>query len=147
MFAILGCGCHRECPEEDAKNEDDEMSEITDLPNKLLKFSITNGADEAEIFAVKEKRISIQNTGEAVNTNTNVIAGIGIRVAIGQRWGFTSSSSFNRQNAETEVLEAIKIAKVRDTDPDFQGFPAGGSIPSIKVDMNEFKNIQIEDNS
>ena len=121
------------------------MSELIDLTERLLKFSLANGADEAEIFGVKEKRISIHQTGETVNANTNVTAGIGIRVALGKKWGFTSSSSLDLKNAETEVKEVIKIAKLREIDPDFYGFPSSGSIPSFRTDLKEIRNIQIEE--
>ncbi len=124
------------------------MSDYEQLPNiteKLVRYGLANGAEQTEIFCVKEKRISISHDGEAIDTNSSVTAGIGVRVAIGKKWAFTSSSSLDLQNAETEILEAIRIAKIREDDPDFSGFPLEGHIPAFKPRLDDLKNIQVEE--
>ena len=48
------------------------MSDYEQLPNiteKLVRYGLANGAEETEIFCVKEKRISISHDGEAIDTS------------------------------------------------------------------------------
>ncbi|MHA1973927.1 MAG: TldD/PmbA family protein [Candidatus Hodarchaeales archaeon] len=121
-----------------------ENLQLSDVTKKLLDFSLQSGADGGEIFAVKEKRLGISHNGETIKTTSKIVVGIGIRISIGKKWGFTSSASLDLENAKNEVLEAIKIAKIRDEDPDFRGFPSPGKIPSFDQSNNGMKNPDIE---
>ncbi len=123
-----------------------DINEIGDICNRLVDFGLKNGADQAEIFAINEKTLSVQQNGESMAVNSNVTAGLGIRMAIGKRWGFTSSSSLDIKNAESEVKEAIKIAKIRDEDDNFFGFPPPKLFSSeYKFTSTKLKNLAIEE--
>ncbi len=121
-----------------------DTNNLSRITEKLVQYGLANGADETEIFGVNEKRTSISHNGESVVTNSNVTAGLGIRVAIGKKWAFTSSSSLDLTSAQTEINEAIKIARIREEDPDFAGFPIGGNIAPFKPDLKDLNNIQID---
>ncbi|MFX0085191.1 MAG: TldD/PmbA family protein [Candidatus Hodarchaeota archaeon] len=121
-------------------------SDLNDLTERLVKFSMLKGASQAEIFAVNEKKLLVKHKGESLDINSNINAGFGIRVAFGKKWSFTSSSSLDEKSAKIEIEEAIKIAKARDEDPDFFGFPASQKAPMIKnLASKELKYLQIDE--
>ncbi|MFW9993143.1 MAG: TldD/PmbA family protein [Candidatus Odinarchaeota archaeon] len=122
------------------------MSDLNSINEVLVKYGLSRGADQIEIFTVNERKVSIQQHGERTGFNSSIVAGIGIRAAISKKWGFTCSSSLDLNNAKTEIDQAIKIAKISEDDPDFAGFPSQPSLPAIPELVNQkLKNIQIEE--
>lgn len=98
------------------------MNDIFDLAYKALELTEKAGADEAEIFCVKGRSISIDVQRDVIDlAKESLISGIGIRAIVNGAVGFSSTNDVER--IEEAALLAVKSAKVRGSDPQWSGLP------------------------
>lgn len=98
------------------------MNDIFEIAHKALLLTINAGADEAEIFCVKGRSISIDVHRDVVDlAKESRASGIGIRAIVNGAVGFSSSNDAERIR-EACVL-AVKSARVRGSDPLWSGLP------------------------
>jgi PmbA protein len=97
---------------------------IYDLGLLALREAIRRGADEAEVYIVKTKSIeaTIQNN-KLSGASTIRDGGIGLRVAIGKKIGFSATNKLESLILTSIADKAVSIAKASREDPDWKGFP------------------------
>nr|MDO8099556.1 TldD/PmbA family protein [Candidatus Njordarchaeota archaeon] len=86
------------------------------------------GATQAEVFTLCStiSTCSVEKL-EVKSAQRKVQAGIGIRVALGKRIGFSCTSSLSEQSIKETIEKALKIALAREEDPRFKSFPIKSS--------------------
>ncbi|HID19538.1 MAG TPA: TldD/PmbA family protein [Methanophagales archaeon] len=95
-----------------------------DLMHKALKKALES-CDLVEIYGERGDVLSIDLEREEVKKVKHVKStGIGVRVVISNKIGFSSTTALESEAIETCVAHAIKQARVSDQDPYFSGFPA-----------------------
>lgn len=98
------------------------MNDIFKLAHRALSFTTKAGADEAEIFCVKGRSISIDVHRDVIDlAKESRASGIGIRAIVNGAVGFSSSNDVER--IEEACILAVKSAKVRGSDPMWSGLP------------------------
>ncbi len=97
---------------------------IYDLGLLALREAIRRGADEAEAYIVKTKSIeaTIQNN-KLSEASTIRDGGIGLRIAIGKKIGFSATNKLESSILMSIADKAVSIAKASRDDPDWRGFP------------------------
>ncbi len=106
------------------------MTDIFDTAYKALDFAKKAGADEAEIFCIKGRSISIDvHRDELDLAKESLLWGIGIRAIVNGAVGFSSTNDPLR--TEEASLLAVKSAKVRNLDPLWSGLPEKNSLPVV----------------
>ncbi len=83
---------------------------------KAVALAEKLGAGEAEAYVTSttERAVEFHDTIEVGRTSH--ATGIGVRLIIGKRIGFSSSSSIERKGLESTVRAALSIAKASDPD-------------------------------
>jgi PmbA protein len=85
--------------------------EYTDLALRCSSDAAAAGCDEAEVFLVSARRLTVSANGGAVE---NVVwanpMGLGLRVIKNKRQGFVYSSDFRPESLETLVSKAVFLA-------------------------------------
>jgi PmbA protein len=95
-----------------------------DLMHNALKKALES-CDQVEIYGERGDVLSIDLEREEVKKVKHVKStGIGVRVVISNKIGFSSTTALDSEAIETCVAHAIKQARVSDQDPYFSGFPA-----------------------
>ncbi|MFA4934602.1 MAG: TldD/PmbA family protein [Candidatus Methanoperedens sp.] len=98
------------------------MTDIFDLAYSALGFAKKAGADEAEIYCVKGRSISIDVHRDVIDlAKESRASGIGIRAIVNGAVGFSSSNDVER--IEEACILAVKSARVRGSDPLWSGLP------------------------
>jgi PmbA protein len=105
------------------------------------------GATQAETFALRSTISTCFIEKLEVNfAQRKVQTGIGIRVAIGKRIGFSCTSSLSEPSIKETVEKALKIARAREEDPRFKSFPTqSGRQKVIGIFDKQIKESQTED--
>nr|MDO8134085.1 TldD/PmbA family protein [Candidatus Njordarchaeum guaymaensis] len=90
------------------------------------------GATQAEAFALRStiSTCFIEKL-EVTSAQRKVQTGIGIRVALGKRIGFSCTSSLSEQSIKETIEKALKIAHAREEDPRFKTFQTQGSCQKV----------------
>jgi len=98
------------------------MTDIFDLAHRALSLTKKAGADEAEIFCVKGRSISIDIHRDVIDlARESLVSGIGIRAIVKGAVGFSSTN--DTQRIEDACVLAVKSANVRGSDPLWSGLP------------------------
>ncbi len=88
-----------------------------DLTNKLIKSCLKNGADEAEVYLQTTRNLSIQVLkGEIETVEEASSHGVGFRVFVDGKMGFSHCNDFADKSLEETIKRAIAFAKL--TSPD-----------------------------
>jgi len=104
------------------------MNDIFDNAYKALEFALKEGADEAEIYCVEGRSISIDIHRDVIDlAKESLISGMGIRAIVKGAVGFSSTNDIKRVK-EASIL-AVKSARVRGSDPEWSGLPEKRNIP------------------
>lgn len=120
------------------------MNDIFELAYKALELAKKEGADEAEIYCVKGRSISIDIHRDNIDlAKESLISGMGIRAIVKGAVGFSCTNDVERIK-EAAVL-AAKSAKVRGSDPMWSGLPEKSKPAKVKgiFDKN-IANIEVE---
>ncbi|MCS7385499.1 MAG: TldD/PmbA family protein [archaeon GB-1867-005] len=92
---------------------------------KALKF----GANQADAYASKRRETSIQATNDKIGgirdrrATSETIEGIGVRVAVGKSVAYAYTTILEEESILQAIKTAIKLAKVKEPDPDFKSLP------------------------
>ncbi|MGB8218051.1 MAG: TldD/PmbA family protein [Candidatus Methanoperedens sp.] len=98
------------------------MKDIFEIAHRALLLTQKAGADEAEIYCVKGKSISIDIHRDVIDlAKESMVSGIGIRAIVKGAVGFSSTNDERR--IEEACALAVKSAKVRGSDPQWSGLP------------------------
>jgi len=96
--------------------------ELLGFGEMAVKKAISEGADQAEALLYEGRLLSISvEKGEVKEAESIVEKGIGVRVAIGKKVGFSYSTDFNE--ADVVARRSFQNAKATPPDPDFRSFP------------------------
>lgn len=88
-----------------------------DLTNKLIKSCLKYGADEAEVYLQTSRELSVQVLkGEIETVEEASSHGVGFRVFVQGKMGFSHCNDFNETSLEETAKKAIAFAKL--TTPD-----------------------------
>jgi PmbA protein len=120
------------------------MNDVFDLAYRALELTEKAGADEAEIFCVKGRSITIDVQRDAIDlAKESLVTGIGIRAIVKGAVGFSSTNDFERVK-EASVL-AVKSARVRGEDAMWSGLPGKKKPVKVKgIFDKKLANIDIE---
>jgi len=101
---------------------------------KALKY----GASQAEAYATRSNRISIMTANDRVSgVKTRVgsgegVEGISVRVVIGKSLAYSHTTILDEASIEETVKTAIKLAKIKEPDPDFKTLPQPRKPPTVE---------------
>ncbi len=88
------------------------MADLLSLGDTLVKRAKENGADEAEVYMVSEDKDDITIEKNQIQIGKSMEKEeVGIRVLIGDKIGFASVNSFDKDDILPKVKEAVSIAK------------------------------------
>lgn len=114
---------------------------------KAVSVAEKMGADQAEVYALRRviSTCSIEKL-EVTFAQRKVQTGVGVRVAIGKKIGFSCTSSASEESIKGSIENALKIARVRDEDPRFKSFPPKSKYVKIPGILDKkVKEAQIEE--
>lgn len=89
-----------------------------------VRKAVEAGATEAEAY-VEQRRgyVGYAVGNQIVDTRSVSEAGVGVRVAVGRRVGFSYASSLDPGEIAEAARRAVKAARVSQEDPDWSGLP------------------------
>lgn len=98
------------------------MKDIFEIAHRSLQITKKAGADEAEIYCVKGRSVSIDIHRDVIDlAKESMVSGIGIRAIVKGAVGFSSTNDERR--IEEACILAVKSARVRGSDPLWSGLP------------------------
>ena len=91
---------------------------------KVVSLAEKMGADQVEVYAVRRviSTCSVEKL-EVTFAQRKVQTGVGVRVALGRKIGFSSTSSASEESIKRSIEDALKIARAREEDSRFKSFP------------------------
>ncbi len=105
------------------------IESFDDLRNKLLtvaentiKYARDIGVPSAEAFVYSENTSSLSDNKGKIDTRDGVVQGVGIRVAIDKKVGFSSCTGFSEDSIKKAIEKAHVIAKASPANPLFDSF-------------------------
>ncbi len=117
---------------------------MTEHAYKALKLTEKAGANEAEIFCVKGRSVTVDVQKDSIDlAKESLVSGIGIRAIVNGAVGFSSTNDFER--IEEACNLAVKSARVRGRDPQWQGLPGKKKPAHVKgIFDKKLAKIEIE---
>lgn len=98
------------------------MNDIFEYAYRALELTQKAGADEAEIFCVKGRSITVDVQRDVIDlAKESIVSGIGIRAIVNGAVGFSSTNDAER--IEEACVLSVKSARVRGSDPQWSGLP------------------------
>ena len=93
------------------------MMKYTDLTEKLVKKCISLGADAAEVFLESNRNLSINVLKSEIETIEEASTqGVGFRVFVEGRMGFSHCNDLNNKSLEDTISRAIAFARLSTPD-------------------------------
>jgi PmbA protein len=129
--------------------ESDPNNEVTLISPAFKAVTVAEkmGASQVEIYALRKiiSTCSIEKL-EVTFAQRKVQSGVGIRVALGKKVGFSCTSNASEQSIRESIEKAIRIARARDEDSRFKSFPSKGKYQKVSSILDKkVKEAQIED--
>lgn len=120
------------------------MTDIFELAQKALGYTTKAGADEAEIYCISGRSVTIDVQKDEIDlAKESLISGIGIRAIVKGAVGFSSTNDPSR--VEEACILAVKSARVRKGDPEWSGLPGKKEHPAVRDILDrKLVNIDIE---
>ncbi len=88
-----------------------------DLTEKLVKKCINLGADAAEVFLQSNRNLSINVLKSEIETIEEASSqGVGFRVFVDRKMGFSHCNDFNNKSLENTISKAIEFARISTPD-------------------------------
>ncbi|MDP3105473.1 MAG: TldD/PmbA family protein [Candidatus Methanoperedens sp.] len=115
-----------------------------ELAHKALGYTTKAGADEAEIYCISGRSVTIDVQKDEIDlAKESLISGIGIRAIVKGAVGFSSTNDPSR--VEEACILAVKSARVRKGDPEWSGLPGKKEHPAVRDILDrKLVNIDIE---
>ncbi len=100
-----------------------------DVAVLAVRRAVEAGATEAEAYVVQVRGYEAYANNNRVNDARGVNeAGVGIRVAVGKRLGYSYASSLDPGEIAEAARRAVKAARVAREDPEWRGLPEPSSV-------------------
>lgn len=118
----------------------------TDLIEKLVSRCLKNGADAAEVYLESTRNLSINVLNGEIETVEEASShGVGFRVIVDGRMGFSHSNDFNEKSLDETLKRAIAFARL--TTPDENNILPGdaGVTPVIGLFDPEIAAISMDE--
>ena len=114
------------------------------LCERGVKLGEKMGASEVEVYGILNSIREVDFTNKIESTRTAVFAGLGIRLALGKRLGFYSSSQVTERGVEQAVTKALTLAKIAQPDRDWISFPTTyGEATVANIFDKNLKNVTV----
>jgi predicted Zn-dependent protease len=104
--------------------------DFNSLQNKLaaladlgVKKALAKGAEEAEAFASYTDITSINVKTAIIDASQGAPSGIGVRVVVDGKVGFSATSGIDETQIGKVAEEAVAVARIRPLDPAFKHLP------------------------
>jgi len=89
----------------------------TELTEKLVKICLSGGADAAEVFLETSRNLSVQVLNSEIETIEEASSrGVGFRVFVDGRMGFSHCNDFSDRSLEDTISRAVAFAKLSTPD-------------------------------
>lgn len=113
-------------------------------PEKALALAERAGADEAEIYYVKSRSITIDIKQDTIElARQSLVEGIGIRAIVRGAAGYASTN--NPQRLEDAASLAVKTAKIRPANPRWRELPTSSTLPTVNDLFDEhIEHIEVD---
>jgi PmbA protein len=102
---------------------------------KAIKTALSEGVNDAEVFAVRSRTLSVYVDDNAIkNVEEKTDQGLSVRVIRAKKVGQASSTYSNIRDSESCAVKAVKLAGVSQPDPVFKSFPLsekGAEVPNV----------------
>lgn len=104
--------------------------ELTEAVRIAVEKALKNNATQAEAYATLSNRISILTSNDrksgikSRSGSGEEIKGLSIRVVIGKSLAYSHTTILDEKSIEETVKTAIKLAKIKDPDPEFKTLPS-----------------------
>ncbi len=121
---------------------------IIEIASITVKHALSRGADEAEVFIVKSKNNSVELENNTIKlAHTTEDRGLGVRVLVGKKIGFSYTNKLDKQSIEKTVEKALSIARSGKEDPYIRGLPLPAEkYPRVEGTYSlEIANIGLDD--
>ncbi len=133
----------------DVNGEDDPYTDTSLISPAFKAVTIAEkmGASQAEVYALRRVifTCSIEKL-EVTFAQRKVQAGMGIRVALDRKVGFSCTSSASEQSIKETIEKALKIARAREEDPRFKSFPSRSKYQKVPGILDkQIREAQIEE--
>jgi PmbA protein len=111
------------------------IMQLEPIMKKALKTALSEGVNDAEVFAVRSRTLSVYVDDNAIkNVEEKADQGLSVRVIRAKKIGQASSTYSNIRDAEGCAVKAVKLAGVSQPDPVFKNFPLsekGAEVPNV----------------
>lgn len=102
-----------------------------DLTNKLIKTCLKNGADQAEVYLQTSRNLSVQVLNGEIETVEEASShGVGFRVFVEGKMGFSHCNDFDNDSLEATVKKAVAFAKLTTPDKN-NGLPSDTGVTNV----------------
>ncbi|WXG43617.1 MAG: TldD/PmbA family protein [Promethearchaeati archaeon SRVP18_Atabeyarchaeia-1] len=115
--------------------------------SKAVARAEKTGATQAEAFALRRviSACFIERL-QVTFAQRKVQSGLGIRVAMGKKLGFSCTSNLSEKPMNETIEKALRTARAREEDPRFKAFPAKGTYQKVRgISDKQVRNAQIEE--
>ncbi len=113
--------------------ERDKETFILDLAGYAVDKAEREGATEAEAFITMSREISVKIEKLMVKgVNYGLSRGVGIRVIMGNKVGFSYTSKLNKESIDETIRKAVSVAKSRREDKDWRSLPSPSKYSTVK---------------
>jgi PmbA protein len=122
--------------------------ELVNAAEMAVKICERLGADEAEAFTRNQHVVEVVlERGEIQSERSKTQRGIGVRLIKDKKLGFTYSSVLNKDVIEKICRNALKLAKMSPSNPDWVSLPLPKKIPTTPKGIYDEKvvNLNSED--
>ncbi|MHA1859711.1 MAG: TldD/PmbA family protein [Candidatus Asgardarchaeia archaeon] len=94
--------------------------DIMEIGDKLLKYSMKLGISEAEVFIRRNRELNLDGYERLESITYGDEIGVGVRLILGKKVGFFSSTISSESKVEEIVRSAYKVAKISREDPNWK---------------------------
>ena len=101
---------------------EDLRNRILTITDQTLKYAKDLSIPSTEIFAMEQSLTTLTDNQGKVDSRDGIVQGMGIRVALGKKVGFSSCTGFEKETIKNALAQAHSIAKVSPENPMFNGF-------------------------
>jgi len=101
---------------------EDIREKILNIADTAIKYARDLNIPTAEAFVYNSFETSIEENKGKVDSRDGIVQGVGIRVAVGKRIGFSSCTGFSEKSIKEALEKAHAIAKASPENPLFESF-------------------------
>src|SRR5512135_1740843 len=91
--------------------------DYNEMTRKLVRKCVSQGADAAEVYLETSRKMSVQVLNAEIETVEEASSqGVGFRVFVGGRMGFSHCNDFSDRSLEDTIARAVAFAKLSTPD-------------------------------